>query len=56
MENEKVCFMKEQEGEEVFAKPDEGEMLVIRKALNVRESTKDEQRKNILIALPWYLH
>jgi len=34
--------MEEQEGEVVLAKPDEGEMLVIRRALNVQRSTKDE--------------
>ena len=39
--------MEEQEGEEVLVEPDEGEMLVIRRALNVQRSTKDEERENI---------
>jgi len=36
--------MEAKEGEEVVAKPDEGEMLVIKRALNVQRSAKDELR------------
>ena len=37
-----VYFMEEQEGEEVFAEPNNREMLVIKSALNVQRSTKDD--------------
>jgi len=30
-----MCFMKKKEGKEVLTEPDEGEMLVIKRALNV---------------------
>jgi len=43
----KVYFMEEHEGEEVLAQSDEGEMLVIRRTLNVQRSTEDDQRENI---------
>jgi len=46
-EEREVCLMEEQEEEEVVAEPDEGEMLVIRRTLNVRRSAKDEQREYI---------
>ena len=39
--------MEEQEGEEVTGEPEEGELLVIRRAPNVQRSSKDEQRENI---------
>jgi len=42
-----ICLMEEQEGAEMFIEFDKGEMLVIRRALNVQRSTKDEQRENI---------
>jgi len=48
MEDEwEVYLVEEQEGEEVVAEPDEEEMLVIRRALNVQRSAKDEQRENM---------
>ena len=37
-----VCLMEYQEGEEVAAELDEGEILVIMRALNVQRSAKDE--------------
>ena len=48
MEHEKeVSFIEEKEGENVIAKPEEKELLVIKRALNVQRITKDEQRQNI---------
>ena len=34
--------MEEQEGEKVVVEPDKGKMLMIRRALNVMRSAKDE--------------
>jgi len=46
MEHEREVFsIEEKEGEEVIVEPEEGDMLVIRRALNVQRSTKDEQRE-----------
>ena len=42
-----LYFMEEQKGEEVIEEPEEGELLVIRRALNVQRSPKDEQKENI---------
>ena len=39
--------MEDHEEKEVVVEPDEGEMLVIKRALNVQRSAKDEQRENI---------
>lgn len=46
-EERKICLMEEEDREEMIVEPDEGEMLVIKRALNVQRSAKDEQRENI---------
>ena len=46
-EKEESIEIPEEEEEEVIAEADEGEMLVLRRALSSQKGEQDEQRENI---------
>ena len=50
-EKEKDIETPEEKEEEVFAEADEGEMVVLRRALSSQMSEKKEQRENIFHSL-----